>query len=61
MTPHLWVVLTLGFVTAFVVALAVVAWFLHWVRQHGFTPFAIYRIVLGLLLLFALSHGLLGH
>ena len=61
MTPQLWIVLALGFVTAFVVALAVVAWFLHWVRRHGFTPFAIYRIVLGLVLLAALSRGLLGH
>ena len=60
MTPQLWIVLALGFVTAFVVALAVVAWFLHWVRRHGFTPFAIYRIVLGLILLAALSRGLLG-
>ncbi|MDQ3197689.1 MAG: undecaprenyl-diphosphate phosphatase [Verrucomicrobiota bacterium] len=60
MTPHLWVVLALGFVSAFVVALAVVAWFLHWVRRHGFTPFAIYRIVVGLILLLALSRGLLG-
>jgi len=61
MTPQLWIVLALGFVTAFVVALAVVAWFLRWVRKHGFTPFAIYRIVLGLILLAALSRGLLGH
>ena len=61
MTPHLWIVLALGFVTSFVVALAVVAWFLHWVRRHGFTPFAIYRIVLGLVLLAALSRGMLGH
>ena len=61
MTPHHWTVLALGFVTAFFVALAVVAWFLHWVRRHGFTPFAIYRIVLGLILLFALNRGLLGH
>ena len=61
MTPQLWTVLALGFVTAFVVALAVVAWFLHWVRRHGFTPFAIYRIGLGLILLAALSCGLLGH
>ena len=60
MTPHLWIVLALGFVAAFVVAFAVVAWFLHWVRRHGFTPFAIYRIVLGLVLLFALVRGLLG-
>lgn len=60
MTPHLWAVLALGFVVAFIVAFAVVAWFLHWVRRHGFTPFAIYRIVLGLILLFALARGFLG-
>jgi undecaprenyl-diphosphatase len=60
MTPHLWIVLALGFLAAFVVAFAVVAWFLHWVRRHGFTPFAIYRVVLGLVLLLALSRGLLG-
>jgi undecaprenyl-diphosphatase len=60
MTPHLWIVLALGFLIAFVVAFAVVAWFLHWVRRHGFTPFAIYRIILGLVLLFALARGLLG-
>src|ERR1041385_2855208 len=60
MTSHLWLVLALGFVAAFFSAFGVVAWFLHWVRRHGFTPFAIYRIVLGLVLLFALSRGLLG-
>lgn len=60
MTAHNWTVFGLGFVSAFVVAYAVVAWFLHWVRRHGFTPFAIYRIALGLLLFFALSRGLLG-
>lgn len=58
MTPHLWVVLAIGFAVAFVVALAVVAWFLRWVRRHGFAPFAIYRIVLGVALLVALSRGL---
>jgi len=60
MTSHLWLVLALGFVAAFFSAFGVVACFLHWVRRHGFTPFAIYRIVLGLVLLFALSRGLLG-
>ncbi len=54
MTPHLWVVLAIGFAVAFVVALGVVAWFLRWVRRHGFAPFAIYRIVLGSALLVAL-------
>jgi undecaprenyl-diphosphatase len=29
----------------------VVEWFLYWVRKHGFTVFAIYRILLGCALL----------
>jgi len=29
------------------VAYAVVAWFMSWVRNRGFTPFAIYRILAG--------------
>ena len=42
-----WSLLGLGFAVSFVVALAVVAWFMHWVRRHGFVPFAIYRIAAG--------------
>ncbi|HEY2801529.1 MAG TPA: undecaprenyl-diphosphate phosphatase [Chthoniobacterales bacterium] len=61
MTPHLWLVLAIGFAFAFVAAFAVVAWFLHWVRRHGFAPFAVYRILLGAGLFFALSRRLLGH
>ncbi len=61
MTPHLWIVLLIGFVVAFFSAYAVVAWFLHWVRRHGFTPFAVYRILLGTALLLALGRGMLGH
>jgi undecaprenyl-diphosphatase len=45
--PHAWVLLAIGFVVSFIVAYAVVAWFMNWVRTRGFTPFAIYRIVLG--------------
>ena len=41
----------IGFVVSFIVALGVVEWFLAWVRRHGFTPFAVYRIVLGIGLL----------
>jgi undecaprenyl-diphosphatase len=41
------------------VALGVVEWFLMWVRRHGFTVFAIYRIILGILLL-VLGSKLLG-
>ncbi len=47
MTPHQWVILAIGFVVSFIVAYGSVAWFLAWVRKHGFVPFAIYRIIVG--------------
>jgi undecaprenyl-diphosphatase len=47
MTPHEWAVLAIGFVVSFIVAYGSVAWFLAWVRKHGFVPFAIYRIIVG--------------
>jgi undecaprenyl-diphosphatase len=57
MNPHQWIVLAIGFVVSFFVALAVVAWFMHWVLARGFVPFAIYRIVLGIGLLALLMRG----
>jgi undecaprenyl-diphosphatase len=51
MSGENWIVLIIGFVVSFIVALGVVEWFLHWVRKHGFTLFAIYRIILGAALL----------
>jgi undecaprenyl-diphosphatase len=47
MNAHGWVVLAIGFVVSFIVAYGAVAWFLGWVRKHGFAPFAVYRIILG--------------
>src|ERR671919_326813 len=58
-TPHQWVVLAIGFVVSFFVALGVVAWFMNWVRARGFVPFAVYRIVLGLGLLTMLMRGMM--
>jgi len=58
-SPHQWVVLAIGFVVSFFVALAVVAWFMNWVRDRGFVPFAVYRIVLGLGLLTLLMRGMM--
>ncbi len=49
---HGWALLAIGFVISFVVAYAVVAWFMNWVRSRGFTPFAIYRILAGTVVLF---------
>ena len=57
MNGHEWIVLGIGFVVSFFVALAVVAWFMQWVRTRGFAPFALYRIVIGLGLLILLVRG----
>jgi undecaprenyl-diphosphatase len=57
MTGHNWVVLGIGFVTSFFVALVVVEWFLQWVREHGFVPFAVYRILVGGWVLYLALHG----
>jgi undecaprenyl-diphosphatase len=51
MNSERWVVLLIGLVVSFIVALGVVEWFLQWVRRHGFALFALYRIILGLALL----------
>jgi undecaprenyl-diphosphatase len=48
---HGWIVLAIGFVASYIVAYASVAWFMAYVRKHGFVPFAIYRIIVGLLVL----------
>ena len=37
-----------GFVVSFIVAIVVVKAFVHYISRHGFTPFAWYRIVVGL-------------
>jgi len=49
---HQWVVLGIGFVVSFLVAYVSVAWFLAWVRKHGFVPFAIYRVIVGVAVLY---------
>ncbi len=48
---HGYVILAIGLVVSFFVALAVVGWFLGFVRRHGFTVFAVYRIALAIVLM----------
>jgi undecaprenyl-diphosphatase len=48
---HGWIVLAIGFVVSFLVAYASVAWFMAYVRKRGFAPFAVYRIIVGTLVL----------
>jgi len=52
---HQWILLAIGFVVSFIVALGVVAWFIRWVRTRGFAPFAVYRIALGAIILLGLA------
>jgi len=52
-----WMSLAVGFVTSFLVAYVVIAWFMKWVRSRGFVPFAIYRVIAGILLLWWLAQS----
>jgi undecaprenyl-diphosphatase len=55
---HGWIILGIGFVVSFIVAYLSVAWFLAWVHKHGFVPFAVYRIIVGVLVLVLANHAL---
>lgn len=48
---HGWALLLLGNVVSFIVAYGTVAWFMAWVRRRGFAPFAVYRIIVGTVVL----------
>ena len=52
---HGWIVLAIGFVVSYIVAYGSVAWFMAWVRKRGFGPFAIYRIIVGIAVLYFAS------
>jgi undecaprenyl-diphosphatase len=47
-------------VLAFVVGLSVIAWLLRYLNRGSFTPFVVYRIVLGLLVLALVGTGVLN-
>src|SRR5438874_5786148 len=59
MTTHNWIVLIIVATISFILALGVVAWFMNWVRTRGFASFAIYRIVLAVVLFALLMRGLI--
>ncbi len=46
--------LGLGFAVAFVVALIIIGAFMRYIQTHRFTPFAVYRIILAAVVLWAL-------
>jgi undecaprenyl-diphosphatase len=47
MTTHQSAVLAVGFITAFIVAFAVIAAFMRFITRNNFIPFGVYRILLG--------------
>ncbi|TBR35805.1 MULTISPECIES: undecaprenyl-diphosphate phosphatase [Dyella] len=52
-----WMALMVGFIVSAIVAFIAVKWLLGYIRSHRFTPFAIYRIALGIALLLWLPAG----
>ncbi|MGN6728838.1 MAG: undecaprenyl-diphosphate phosphatase [Rhodanobacteraceae bacterium] len=52
-----WSALAVGFIVSLIVGFAAVKWLLHYIRSHRYTPFAIYRIALGVALLLWLPAG----
>jgi undecaprenyl-diphosphatase len=59
LTPTEWQVLAVGFVVSFLVAWAVVALFMNYIRKNDFKPFAYYRVALGIVILLLLSKHIL--
>ena len=53
-TGHQWVLILIGSVVSFVVAYAVIAWLMTYIRKHSFSAFGVYRIVLGAIVLMVL-------
>ena len=52
-----WSALIVGFIVSLIVAFIAVKWLLRYIRTHRFTPFSIYRIALGVVLLVAIYSG----
>ncbi|QQS19716.1 undecaprenyl-diphosphate phosphatase [Candidatus Saccharibacteria bacterium] len=52
-----WISIAIGLIAAFFTALLAVSWLLRYIANHNFKAFAVYRIVLGIVLLFAIWVG----
>ncbi|MGB9680134.1 MAG: undecaprenyl-diphosphate phosphatase [Thermoanaerobacteraceae bacterium] len=50
-----WEALAIGFIMSFITALIVIDKFLDYLKRHALKPFAYYRIVFGILMLFLIS------
>jgi len=54
-----WQLLLVGFVVSFLVAWAVIALFMNYIRKNDFKPFAYYRVILGIVLLVLIGQKVL--
>ncbi len=54
-----WASIAIGLVAAFFTALFAISWLLRYITHHNFKPFAVYRIVLGALILCAIFFNVL--
>jgi len=52
-----WTALAIGFVVSTITAFVAVKWLLGYIRSHRYTPFALYRIVLGAVLLLCMPNA----
>jgi len=57
MDAHRWLVLAVGTVVSFVVAWVVIAGFMAFIRRYSFVPFAIYRILLAIVVIVVFGRG----
>jgi len=48
LTAHDGMAILIGFLTAFIIAIFAVRWFLRFIQEHTFTSFGIYRIIVGI-------------
>ncbi len=51
--------LLVGMTAAFVTALFAISWLLKYISNHNFRPFAVYRVVIGFVILFLIAYGVL--
>ena len=51
-SPIEWQLLGVGSVVSFVVAYLVIRWFMQYIKKRDFVSFGIYRIILGIIVLF---------
>lgn len=45
------IILLVGMIVSFLVSLAIIKFFMSYIKKHNFKPFGYYRIILGLIVL----------